>query len=43
MKLLEEPSVEAAQKFLDWQKQRLDRTREVQQLLRDLQRQEGKR
>ena len=36
LKLLEEPTVEHAQAFLDWQHQRAVRVQEVQQLLRRL-------
>jgi hypothetical protein len=34
LKLLEAPSVENAQAFVDWQQRRYERIREVQQLLR---------
>jgi hypothetical protein len=40
IKLLEEPSVEHARAFLDWQQQRYARITEVQQLLRQLMRQQ---
>jgi len=39
LKLLEEPSVDNARAFLDWQQQRSARITEVQQLLRQLTRQ----
>jgi len=36
LKLLEEPSVDNAQAFIDWQQQRYARIMEVQQLLQKL-------
>jgi hypothetical protein len=39
LKLLEEPSVDNARAFLDWQQHRAARITEVQQLLRQLTRQ----
>jgi len=36
LKLLEEPTVENAQAFVDWQQRRYERIREVQQLLHRL-------
>ena len=39
LKLLEEPTVENAQAFLDWQQRRYERIMDVQQLLRQLTRQ----